>query len=117
MMAYLVLPFSPRALRQAVTVDFSPAPGQACRWTVELRYLPAAGRWFLTVTDAAAGQALASLVPVTASRGQANDLLAPFRHRLRASLLCLPASDAPGPPDPGPENLAAFDFLLGEVWA
>ncbi len=81
---------------------------------VELRYLPAPDRWYLSVRDHSTGELLVNMIPVICSGADPNDLFLPFRH-LRGgkgigSLYCLRGAGDADDRDPGEENLA--DYIL-----
>ena len=98
-----------------VTIDGEPFHAQ-----LEVRWLPAAGRWFLSVWDHASGELLVNQVPLVCSYGPLNDLLYPFRH-LRGgkglgSLFCLRCADSTVFADPGKDDLEDFQILFGDTF-
>ena len=86
---------------------------------VELRYLPAPDRWFISIWDHASGTLPVNMVPLVCSCGEANDLLLPFRHlrngRGLGTLLCLKGTDEPSTPDPSADNLTEFRLLWSDT--
>ena len=117
-MTYTILPLTEdpwQAFTLDLTIDGEPFHAQA-----EIRYLPAAGRWFLSIWDHSSGELLVNQIPVVCSYELVNDLLVPFRH-LRdgkglGSLFCLRNTDAPTTPDPAEGNLTEFQILLGDTF-
>ena len=115
MTGYL-LPLAPDPW-QVMTLDLS-IDGEAFHAQVELRYLPAPGRWFVSIRDHSSSELLVNMIPLVCSCGEANDLLLPFRH-LRGgkglgSLLCLRGTEEPATPDPAEGNLTEFQLLWGD---
>ena len=53
--------------------------GHAFSAKVEIRFLPGAGCWVVSIADAITGQVYVPFVPVRCSYGEINDLLFPFR--------------------------------------
>ena len=105
------------APRQVCTVNVV-INGESFHAQVEIRYLPAPDRWFLTLWDHASGERLVNLIPLVCSYGGKNDLFLPFRH-LRdgkglGSLLCLRATDTPSTPDPARSSLTDFQLLWSD---
>ena len=94
--------------------------GNAFRAKIELRYLPVPDRWFLSVSDAAAGTLFVNQIPVVCSYGELNDLFFPFRWQFRGSgigsFFCLKAVDVPSSPDPSGNNLNEFRLIWGDRW-
>ena len=96
---------------QVFTLDVR-IDGEDFHAQVEIRYLPAPDRWYLSIRDHAGGELLVNMIPLVCSCGEKNDLLLPFRH-LRGgiglgTLLCLRGTDAPATPDPAEGNLTEF---------
>ena len=117
-MDYLQLPAS-REDRQVIYLPVSP-DGRAFQARVELRFLPAPGRWFLSIGDAVTGAEYVNQVPLVCSVGTLNDLLQPFRWLFQGvgigSLFCLRAVDAPKTVDPARDNLEEFRIIWGDRW-
>ena len=115
---YSILPLTEdpwQAFTLDLTIDDVPFHAQ-----VEIRYLPAADRWFLSIWDHSSGKMLVNQIPVICSYGLVNDLLVPFRHLRNGaglgSLFCLRNTDAPGTPDPARGNLTEFQILFGDTF-
>ena len=94
--------------------------GHAFQAKVELRFLPAPEKWFLSISDAITGEVYVNQIPVICSYELINDLLVPFRY-LRdgaglGSLFCLRNTDAPSTPDPAKGNLTEFQILWGDTF-
>ena len=102
---------------QVCTLDVT-IGGEAFQAQVEIRYLPAPDRWFVSVWDHASGELLVNMIPLICSRGEKNDLLAPFRHlrdgRGVGSMLCLRGTNEPSTPDPAGSNLTDFQVLFAD---
>lgn len=95
-----------------LTIDGEPFHAQ-----VEVRYLPAPERWYVSIWDHSSSELLVNMIPLICSYGKVNDLLLPFR-RLREGrglgfLICLRATDDPSTPDPIGKNLN--ERLLSEA--
>ena len=105
---------------QVFTLDVR-IDGEEFHAQVELRYLPAPGRWFVSIWDHAAGELLVNMIPLVCSYGQVNDLLGPFRYLREGkgigSLLCLRGTDEPSTQDPGENNLTDFQLLWSDTFA
>ena len=102
---------------QVFTMDLT-IDGEEFHAQVEIRYLPAAEQWFLSIRDHSTGERLVNMIPLICSYGEVNDLLRPFRH-LRdgkglGSLMCLKATDEPSTPDPAESNLNEFQLIWGD---
>ena len=103
---------------QVFTLDLE-IDGQEFHAQVELRYLPAPDRWYVSLWDHASGELLVNMIPLVCSCGKINDLLLPFRH-LRGgkglgSLFCLKGTDAPSTPDPSENNLSEFRVVWSDI--
>ena len=99
---------------QVMTLDVE-LDGVAFHAQVEIRYLPAAGQWFLSIWDHSSSVLLVNMIPLICSYGEPNDLLLPFRY-LRdgkglGSLFCLRGTEEPETADPGERNLTEFMVL------
>lgn len=94
--------------------------GEPFHMQLELRYLPAPDRWYVSIRDHAGGELLVNMIPLVCSYGEVNDLLLPFRHlrggRGLGSLFCLRAADAPSTPDPAGGNLAEFTVVFSDTF-
>ncbi len=103
---------------QVMTLD-AVIDGEPFHMQLELRYLPAPDRWFVSIRDHADGELLVNQVPLVCSYGQANDLLEPFRHLRQGkglgTLLCLRTADRPSTPDPAGGNLQEFTVILSDT--
>lgn len=102
---------------QVMTLDVC-IDGEEFHAQVELRYLPAANQWFVSIWDHSSGEMLLNMIPLICSYGEVNDLLLPFRH-LRSgkglgSLLCLRGTDEPSTTDPAEGNLTEFQVVWGD---
>ena len=118
-MDYIQLPATDDA-RQVMYVPVSP-DGHAFQAKVELRYLSAAGQWFLSISDAVTGKELVNQIPLICSHERLNDLLYPFRWQFLGrgigSLFCLKAVENPSSADPSRDNLNEFRIIWGDQWA
>ena len=98
-----------------ITIDGEPFHAQ-----LEVRWLPAASRWFLSVWDHAAGELLVNQIPLVCSYGPLNDLMFPFRHirdgKGLGSLFCLRCADSTVFADPGKDDLEDFQILFGDTF-
>ena len=116
-MNYYSLPLSSSPW-QIFTLDMT-LDGEEFQAQVELRYLPAPDRWFVSIWDHAAGELLVNMIPLVCSRGELNDLLFPFRHLRRGkglgSLFCLRGKEEPDTPDPTEKNLTDYQVLFGDT--
>ena len=97
----------------------SAAPdGHHLQAKVELRYLPGADQWFLSVSDAATGAALVRQIPLICSYTFLNDLFYPYRHLFQGcgigSFFVVKAVDAPSTPDPAGGNLREFHLVWSD---
>ena len=94
--------------------------GHAFQAKVELRWLPGAGHWVFSISDAITGQVYVPNVPIICSYEEINDLLFPFRFLFQGngigSLFCVKAVDKPATPDPVKENLHEFYLIWGDKW-
>ena len=115
-LSYIELPLT-NDPRQVFTVDVT-IDGAALHARIELRYLPAPDRWFVSIWDHAAGELLVNMIPLVCSCGEVNDLLRPFRHLRQGkglgSLLCLRGTDEPSAQDPGAGNLTDFQVVWSD---
>ena len=104
---------------QVMTLDVE-LDGAAFHAQVEIRYLPAAGQWFLSIWDHSSSTLLVNMIPLICSRGEPNDLLLPFRHlregRGLGTLLCLKGTDDPSTPDPSADNLTEFQLIWSDTY-
>lgn len=117
-MTYAVLPLT-NDFWQIFTADviINEEPFHA---KIEIRWLPAAGRWFLSVWDHASGELLVNQVPLVCTYGPMNDLMFPFAHvrngKGLGSLFCLRKADSTVAGDPGKDNLDEFYLLFGDTY-
>ena len=117
-MDYLQLPTSQDPY-QVMYLSVSP-DGNAFLARVELRFLPATGLWFFSLSDAMTGEIYVNQIPLIGSHDTLNDLLLPFRWRFQGaglgSLFCLKAVEAPATPDPVEDTLQDFLLIWGDRW-
>ena len=117
-MTYTLLPLTDDPY-QVFTLDAS-IDGAVLHARFAVRYLPAPGRWFLSLWDNASGEALVNAVPLVASVGAVNDLFTPFRYLREGkgvgSLFCLRGSEELAARDPAEGDLSAFHVLFGDTW-
>ena len=117
-MTYAVLPLTEDPW-QVFTLDLM-LDGEPLHAQIELRYFPAAGKWFFSLWDHAAGELLVNQIPVVCSYGVLNDLLFPFRHMRGGkgvgSLFCLRGAESPSTPDPAEGNLTEFQIIIGDTF-
>ena len=115
-MEYIILPTTGEPC-QVMYLPVSP-DGHAFQAMLELRFLNAPGRWFLSISDAVTGETYVNMIPLVCSYEQLNDLLFPFRWLFQGSgigsLFCLKAVDTPATQDPGRDNLNEFTLLWGD---
>ncbi len=115
-MNYYSLPLSSSPW-QVFTLDMT-IGGEGFQAQVELRYLPAPDRWFVSIWDHAAGELLVNMIPLVCSCGEVNDLLRPFRHLRQGkglgSLFCLRGTEEPSAQDPGEGNLTGFQVVWSD---
>ena len=115
-MDYLILPVTPDPY-QVLYLPVSPE-GHAFLAKVELRWLGAPGKWFLSVADAVTGELYVNQIPLICSRETLNDLFEPFRWRFQGdglgSFFCLRQGEKAEPADPERHNLTDFTLLWGD---
>ena len=104
---------------QVMTMDLT-LDGEEFHAQVEIRYLPAPDRWFLSIWDHSKSELLVNMIPLVCSYGEVNDLLLPFRF-LRGgkglgSLICLRAIDEPSTADPTGANLSEFQVVWTDTY-
>lgn len=104
---------------QVMTLDLF-LDGEAFHAQVEIRYLPAPDKWFVSIWDHATGKLLVNMIPLICSRDGPNDLLTPFRF-LRdglglGSLFCIRGTEKPSTPDPAKDNLEEFSIYWGDTY-
>ncbi len=99
---------------QVMTLDVV-IDGEEFHAQVEVRYLPAPDRWYVSIWDHSSGELLVNMIPLVCSYGEVNDLLSPFRFLRNGkglgSLLCLRGTDEPSTPDPVGNNLNEFQLV------
>ena len=93
---------------------------EAIHAQVEIRYLPAADQWFVSIWDHSSGELLVNMIPLICSYDEPNDLLVPFRY-LRAgkgigSLFCIRCVDNPATSDPSEKNLMDFQVIWSDTY-
>ena len=115
-MTYTFLPLTEDPW-QAFTLDLE-INGEPFHAQVEIRYMPAVNRWFLSIWDHSSGEQLINQIPIVCSYGKINDLLVPYAY-LRdgaglGSLFCLRNTDSPSSADPAEGNLTEFQILWGD---
>ena len=103
---------------QVMTLDVV-IDGEEFHAQVEVRYLLAPDRWYVSIWDHSSGELLVNMIPLVCSYGEVNDLLSPFCF-LRGgkglgSLLCLRGTDEPSTPDPTKKNLTEFQLLWSDT--
>ena len=104
---------------QVMTLDVV-IDGEEFHAQVEIRYLPAPDRWFVSVWDHSSSELLVNMIPLICSYGEVNDLLLPFRFLRNGkglgSLICLRGTDEPSTPDPTGTNLNEFQVLWSDTY-
>ena len=104
---------------QVMTLDLS-LDGEAFHAQVEIRYLPAPDKWFVSIWDHATGELLVNMIPIICSQGSPNDLLLPFRFlregRGLGSLFCVKGTDETSTQDPAKDSLEEFRIYWGDVY-
>ena len=117
-MDYLIIPTTDQPC-QVLYLPASP-DGTAFQAKLELRFLPATGLWFISISDAVSGTLYVNQIPLICSYETLNDLLFPFRWLFQGSgigsLFCVKAVDVPASTDPGEKNLNEFLLLWGDQW-
>ncbi len=102
---------------QVMYLSVSP-DGNSFTAKVDLRYLKAPGKWFLSIVDATTGELYVNMIPVICSYIVLNDLLEPFRYLFGGSgigsFFCLRNTDHPSSADPGKNNLDEFQLYWGD---
>ena len=104
---------------QVFTMNLS-IDGEEFHAQVEIRYLAAAGQWFVSIWDHSCSELLVNMIPLVCSYEEVNDLLAPFRF-LRGgkglgSLICLRGTDEPSTQDPTGTNLNEFQLIWTDTY-
>ena len=116
-MDFIEIPTSSSALRQIMYLPVAPN-GKAFSAQLEIRYLRAPDRWFISVSDAATGELYVNQIPLVCSYGVLNDLFFPFRYLFQGSGLgsffCLKGVDKPDTPDPASGTLSQFRLFWGD---
>ena len=117
-MTYAILPLandSWQVFTADVVIDGEPFHAQ-----ISVRWLPAAGRWFLSVWDHASGELLVNQVPLVCTCGPLNDLMFPFAHVRGGmglgSLFCLRGAESAAQADPGREDLEEYMLIWGDQY-
>lgn len=105
---------NPNKRYQIFTLGVEP-DGFAIRARVELRYLNETKHWYLSIFNAASGEAICRYVPVIASYGQLIDLMGPFHYKHIGSIYCIPVTRQPSSLNPGLDNLAEFELVWGDT--
>ncbi len=118
-MDFIEIPTTSSAHRQIMYLPVSPN-GKAFPAQLELRYLRAPDRWFLSVSDAATGELYVNHIPLVCSYVVLNDLFFPFRYLFRGSGLgsffCLKGVDTPTTSDPASGTLSQFRLFWGDTF-
>ena len=103
---------------QVMTLDVV-IDGEEFHAQVEVRYLPAPDRWYVSIWDHSSGELLVNMIPLVCSYGEVNDLLSPFRFLRNGkglgSLICLRGTDEPSTTDPTKKNLTEFQLLWSDT--
>ncbi len=115
---YYILPITEEP-RQVSTLDLT-INGEPFHARVEIRYLPAADAWVISIWDDSSGELLVNQIPLVCSYGEVNDLLRPFRYlrvgKGMGSLFVIRDTDEPSTPDPAKGNLTEFMALYGDTY-
>ena len=113
-MKQIALNISPTKRYQIFTLTIDP-DGYSLRARVELRYLNEPQHWYISIFNAANGEAICRYVPVIASYGMLNDLMEPFHHKHIGSIYCVPVVAKPSSTNPGLKNLGEFEIVWGDT--
>ena len=104
---------------QVMTLDLS-IDGEEFHAQVEFRYLPAPGRWVVSIWDHSSSELLVNMIPLICSYGEVIDLLLPFRHLRNGkglgSLMCLRGTEEPTTTNPAEGNLMEFQVLWADTF-
>ena len=117
-MSYIAIPLTSDPWQ----IHYLPSPLAEVSFSarLDIRCLPAAAGWFLSLSDATTGQRYVNQIPLICSHTDLNDLFAPFRHRFHGAglgtLVCLKAAESPTTPDPTRENLDEFMLFWGDTY-
>ncbi len=84
------------------------------RVRLELRYLAAPEKWYISRYEAQTGNPICLYVPVVASYNELNDLLEPYAYKNIGSMVCVPLVDQPSSPDPTLNNWEEFALCWSE---
>ena len=109
-MTPVTIPLHPDLLNQTLILSLSP-DNMPFRLTLNLRFHESPEKWFLSLSDPAAGKLLVNSVPIVSSMTAINDFLTPFRHLVPGSLFLISNTKNPSSPDPGKTNLSEFDLV------
>ena len=117
-MEYVTLPLTIEA-RQVFTLDMR-IDGEPLQARVEVRYLPAADKWMVSVWDHSSGEMLVNMIPLVCSYGVVNDLMKPFRYKRGGkgigTMFVLRAADEPETENPAKGTLNQFNVLWGDTY-
>ena len=117
-MDYVLLPLTEDPW-QVFTLDLQ-INGEPFHAQVELRYMPAADKWFISIWDHSSGEQLINQIPIICSYIEVNDLLAPYSYKRDGkglgSLFCMRATDPPSTVDPSKGNLTEFQIVWGNTY-
>ena len=115
---YVILPLT-EDRRQMFTLDMV-INSVALEARVEVRYLPAPNRWYISVWDHSSGDILVNMIPLVCSYEKMNDLFLPFAYKRGGkglgTLFVLRSVDQPDTPDPSEKNIKQFNVLWGDTY-
>ena len=114
-MEQFVIDVDPAIRYQSLIATISPN-GETFRLKFSLRYLNEADMWFFSISEADSGQSYCQYVPLVASYDtqNANNLLAPFKHKRIGNIYCVPVVEETSTVDPGLDNLGEFQIIWGD---
>lgn len=94
--------------------------GEVFHAQIEIRYMPAVGRWFVSIWDHSSSTLLVNQIPLCCSVNDLNDLLAPFRFvrngKGLGSMFCIRSADENPASDPSENDLTEYKLLWGDTY-
>ena len=114
-MKIVLLNFDYKQLNQSIETVL-PINGEQRRVYIELRYLEATEKWYLTMVDAESGESYFRYVPVVACYNELNDLILPFSYKDIGMVFCVSMVDNPDSVNPEKEDMRQFAVVWGDAY-
>ena len=105
-----------KSLYQSISTSLT-IEGKTKNVIIELRYLEATEKWYISMFDSQTGKSFFRYVPVVSCLDDLNDLILPFSYKNIGFAICFPWDDNVKSVNPKKNNLDQFGLIWGDSYA